>query len=82
MTDFGKQIKRAKRRLEAIRVMIDRAEALGRIPTKNDLSEDDIYLIKSVYGPLPRAFEAAGLKEVTESYREKQRRKRLKRRSK
>jgi len=36
-------------------------DELGRIPKKSDFDADTVQKIKAVYGPWPRALEAAGI---------------------
>jgi hypothetical protein len=79
LKELRDEISHARRKLEALRILVDKAEELGRIPVKSDLSEEESYLVKSVCGPLPRALEAAGLKEVSEHYKQKQMRRKQKR---
>ncbi len=38
-------------------------EETGRYPKKTDFSEEEVSMIKSFFGPWPRALEAAGVKE-------------------
>ncbi|MDE6761703.1 MAG: hypothetical protein K2J90_13670 [Lachnospiraceae bacterium] len=38
----------------------------GRYPKKSDFSEEETAMIKSYFGPWPRALEAAGVKEPRE----------------
>ena len=40
------------------------AERLGRLPKKSDFDENTVSMIKSFFGPWPRALEAAGVKEI------------------
>ena len=42
--------------------LVARAEELGRLPNKSDFSGEDVSAIKLIFGPWPRALEAAGLK--------------------
>lgn len=46
----------------AIRMLQNRAKALGRPPTKADFDDAHRARIKAFLGPWPRALEAAGLK--------------------
>lgn len=39
----------------------------GRYPKKSDFSEEETAMIKSYFGPWPRALEAAGVKEPREN---------------
>lgn len=63
----------------AIAVLRDKSEQLGRLPTRADLSPEELCLIKAVFGPLPRAFEAAGLKPPSKQHCEKLARRKIKR---
>lgn len=47
----------------AILMLKQKADMLGRLPKKDDFDEISVSKIKSVLGPWPRALEAAGLKE-------------------
>lgn len=38
-------------------------EDTGRFPKKSDFSAEEVARIKSLFGPWPRALEAAGIKE-------------------
>lgn len=51
---------------ESIRLLIERARALGRLPIKSDFEPETADRIKNVLGPWPRALEQAGLKPVPE----------------
>ena len=42
--------------------LVARAGELGRLPNKSDFPGQDVEAIKQVFGPWPRALEAAGLK--------------------
>ena len=44
---------------------------LGRLPKKDDFDQKTMSRIKSYLGPWPRALEAAGIKELSESRKEK-----------
>lgn len=44
---------------------------LGRLPKKEDFDEKTRSRIKAYLGPWPRALEAAGIKEVSESRKRK-----------
>lgn len=48
----------------AAALLRQRAEALGRLPKKEDFDEGTRSRIKAFLGPWPRALEAAGLKEI------------------
>lgn len=46
----------------ALRLLTEKAEALGRLPRKDDFDSQTVCLIKQKLGPWPRALEQAGLK--------------------
>lgn len=48
---------------KCILLLRDMMQSTGRFPKKSDFSEDEVAMIKSYFGPWPRALEAAGLKE-------------------
>lgn len=60
--------------LQALREASDR---LGRLPKKGDFDENTVMMVKSYFGPWPRALEAAGLKEADPLRAEKKREKRI-----
>jgi hypothetical protein len=47
----------------AVKILAAKAEELGRMPKKSDLSERELCFVKGVLGPFPRALEKAGLKK-------------------
>ena len=49
----------------AIKLLVDKASELGRIPKRTDFDSDTACFIKQKLGPWPRALEKAGLKEAT-----------------
>lgn len=49
-------------REDCVQLLNDRASQLGRIPVKSDFTSHQIMMIKSYFGPWPRALEASGLK--------------------
>ena len=51
-------------KIEAINLLKDKAEKLGRLPKKSDFVPGEICLIKAKLGPWNRALEQAGLKEI------------------
>ncbi len=51
---------------ESIRLLTERAQELGRLPTKSDFEPDTVNRIKSSLGSWPRALERAGLKPVSQ----------------
>ena len=77
-SEFRDRIRTAEKKVKAIQLLIDMAKEKGRIPMKDDFTEDEIVLIKGMLGTFPRALELAGLKEVSEHYKQKQIRKRQK----
>lgn len=48
---------------QCIGMLQGKKEELGRLPKKSDFSEQEVERIKSLFGPWPRALEAAGVKE-------------------
>ena len=75
-SEFRDRIRTAEKKVTAIQLLIDMAKEKGRIPIKDDFTEDEIVLIKSMLGTFPRALELVGLKEMSEHYKEKLARKR------
>lgn len=69
------KIEYAEERLRAATVIVERAKKLGHIPLKHEFTESEVQLIKKHFGPLPRAMEAVGLKDVSESHIRKLRKK-------
>lgn len=72
-------------KIEAIKILQEKAEQLQRLPKKSDFEPSEICLIKAKLGPWNRALEQAGLKEVSEHYlakREKVKQKRLQNKAK
>lgn len=65
-------------REEAVSLLKEKADSLGRLPKRSDFSEAEVVAIKAFLGPMPRALEAAGLKEATVHTVEKNRIKRQK----
>lgn len=66
-----------EKREQAVRLLREKAEELGRPPKKEDFESETMCFIKQKLGPWPRALEAAGLKEPPEeSAAEKSRAKR------
>lgn len=47
----------------AVEILKAKANKLGRMPKKSDLTESELCFVKGVLGPFPRALEQAGLKE-------------------
>ena len=47
-------------REDYIQLIQQKAEELGRFPKKSDFDVQTISMIKSLFGPWPRALEAAG----------------------
>jgi hypothetical protein len=61
-------------REDAIALLKNKSETLiasgeQRFPRRSDFSEEEVNAIKSLFGPWPRALEAAGLKERREDGR-------------
>ncbi len=50
-------------REQAIELIQQKAEELGRFPRKSDFDTETAGRIKSFFGPWPRALEAAGIKK-------------------
>lgn len=48
---------------DALLFLKSKAEELGRLPKRADFAEAELVAIKAFLGPMPRALEAAGLKE-------------------
>lgn len=61
-TDMTKE----QRRIWAIQQLRNKAEEVGRLPTKADFEPNDKIRIKAALGPWPRGLEAAGLKAPKE----------------
>lgn len=47
---------------------------MGSYPKKTDFSEEEVSIIKSYFGPWPRALDAAGVKTARENKKAEQRR--------
>ncbi len=66
---------------QCILLLQHKANELGRFPKKSDFDNETVNLIKSYFGPWPRALEAAQIKEPNlekiEQKREKRRRAKL-----
>lgn len=56
-------------RQDCIKILKLKAETIGRYPKKSDFSEMEVTMIKSYFGPWPRALEAAGIKEPKDESR-------------
>lgn len=68
------------KREECMLLLRQKKEETGRYPKKSDFSEEQVAMIKSYFGPWPRALEAAGLKEPRDEDKiEKKRQKRIER---
>lgn len=50
------------KREQALRMLKDKAECLGRLPKRGDFVPEEVCFIKQKLGPFPRALEQAGLK--------------------
>lgn len=65
-------------REDCILLIQQKTSELGRFPKKSDFDNETVSMIKSYFGPWPRALEAAGVKEPNlqkiEQKREKRRR--------
>lgn len=63
---------------DCILLVQNKTNELGRLPKKSDFDSEIVNVIKSYFGPWPRALEAAGVKEPNmqriEQKREKRRR--------
>ena len=53
---------------DAIKLLQDKAEELGRLPKRNDFTPIQVAQIKAKLGPWNRALEQAGLKEISPLY--------------
>ncbi len=63
---------------DAIDLLCKKAEETHRLPKRSDFTESEVVAIKAFLGPMPRALEAAGLKEPQKiSTLEKNRAKRI-----
>lgn len=60
---YKKGINIMNKKENAILMLKQKADMLGRLPKKDDFDEISVSKIKGVLGPWPRALEAAGLKE-------------------
>lgn len=56
-------------RQDCIKILQRKMETTGRYPKKSDFSEMEVTMIKSYFGPWPRALEAAGVKEPRDESR-------------
>lgn len=67
------------KREQALSLLKNKAEGLGRLPKRSDFSPEEVCFIKQKLGPFPRALEQAGLKPVVRpsaALKSKQKRKR------
>lgn len=64
-------------REDYIRILRKKADELGRFPKKSDFDEQTVSMIKSLFGPWPRALETAGIKQPNYERLRKRREKRL-----
>ncbi len=48
---------------DCIVLIRQKTDELGRIPKKSDFDNEDVSMIKSFFGPWPRALETAGVKK-------------------
>ena len=60
-----------EKQTQCITQLRETAQALGRLPRKNDFSAETMGQIKNLLGPWPRALEAAGLKAPSNSQERK-----------
>jgi hypothetical protein len=56
---------------DCIKLIRETYEACGRYPKKSDFTEEQVSIIKSYFGPWPRALEACGIIPSKEEAREK-----------
>ena len=63
-------------REDYIRMLQKKADDLGRFPKKADFDEQTVSMIKSLFGPWPRALETAGIKQPNYERLRKRREKR------
>ena len=59
-----------------------KAQGRSDYPKRADFSEKEVIVIKSYFGPWPRALEAAGIKPVNEELLEKKKQKKIARKRK
>ena len=57
---------------KALTMLYEKNTAMGRLPVKSDFEYEEVCFIKQILGPWPRALEYAGLKEVSQSYIDRQ----------
>lgn len=63
---------------DCILLLWNKQKQVDRYPRKSDFSEEEVAMIKSFFGPWPRALEAAGIKEPREAdKKEKRQQKRI-----
>ena len=60
-----------EKQIRAIEILKEKYDILGRLPKKADFEGNELQFAKSGLGPLPRAFETAGLKDISPMYLEK-----------
>lgn len=70
-----------EKKTEAIEILMKKYNQLGRLPKRSEFTVEELHIVKSVFGPLPRAFEAVGLKTISPMYLEKQKRRAERRRN-
>lgn len=63
-------------RNDCILLLRNKANELSGLPKKSDFDNETVSMIKSYFGPWPRALEAAGIKEPNLQKLEKKREKR------
>lgn len=61
---------------DCILLIQQKADAVNRMPKKSDFDNETVSMIKSFFGPWPRALEAAGVKKPNEERLIKKREKR------
>ena len=71
-------------RIALLQKKYEELKAQGRsdYPKRADFSEKEVIVIKSYFGPWPRALEAAGIKPVNEELLEKKKQKKIARKRK
>lgn len=63
-------------REDCLLLIQQKTNELGRFPKKSDFDNEVVSMIKSYFGPWPRALEAAGVKEPNDEKLEHKREKR------
>lgn len=70
-----------EKKTEATEILMKKYNQLWRLPKRAEFTAEELHVVKSVFGPLPRAFEAVGLKKISPMYLEKQKRRAERRRN-